>query len=88
LNRRICRICSSLAPVPDRLPLGSELWTLRYDNEVPRYVPKLEGRVEGVRGDEYLVAGRWRSFGYPHFGSEAEPQAWCKAHPPNMPTIK
>lgn len=68
------------------LPLGSELWTLRYDNAVPSYVPKLEGRIEGVRGGEYLVGGRWKTYGYPHFGSEAKAVEWARAHPPQVPT--
>lgn len=70
------------------LPLGSELWTIRFNGETQSYIPWFSGVVKGVRGDEYLVKGRWQTFGYPHFGRRADAEAWIAEHPFNAPKVK
>jgi hypothetical protein len=65
--------------------LGGELWFVHFDAERNCYVPKLEGTMTRVRGDEVRVNGRWQLVGYPAFTSEAEALAFCSANPKVMP---
>lgn len=53
-----------------------------------RYVPRFVGKVEGIRGNEVLVGGRWRVLGEPHWTSEEEARKACEERGPVMPSIK
>jgi hypothetical protein len=59
-----------------------------YDAVNNRFVPRLVGKVEGIRGDEVLVANRWETLGYPWWTSEEEARKACAGTGPVMPSIK
>jgi hypothetical protein len=61
---------------------------MTYNAETNRFVPKYVGKVEGVRGNEVRVGGRWRVLGSPWWTNEEEARKACDGRGAVMPAIK